>query len=121
MAEPVVGGCEIPSAAVLDPDRVGQRRQFLTAREPFGVALDDHVQPVFPRVRPGGHSYSGGSRKILRFLFFGSVQNTKPPSTHAPMSGVMCGWPSLRTVVSQYNSAAARASLTCCQPTGSVA
>ena len=63
--------------------------------------------------------------RFCAFCSSGPVQNTKACpswlSTHAPTSGVMCGRPSLRTVVSQYSSAAARTSLTCRQLTGSVA
>src|ERR1700738_84906 len=57
--------------------------------------------------------------RFCAFCSSGPVQNTKPSSTHAPMSGVTCGWPSLRTVVSQYNSAAAGSSQPCCHTIGS--
>src|SRR6188472_3835327 len=38
--------------------------------------------------------------RFCAFCSSGPVQNTKPSSTHAPINGVTCGRPSVRTVVS---------------------
>jgi hypothetical protein len=55
---------------------------------------DDDVQPVMAFCSPS------------------PVQNTKLSSNHTPTSGVTCGRPSPRTVVSHYNSAPANDFLT---------
>ena len=72
VAEAVLVRREIPFAVVLLADRVGQPGQRVEAGHPLGVAFDDHVEPVVPRVDAGGDGDGGGVREILRLLLLGA-------------------------------------------------
>src|SRR5215218_1316456 len=72
VAEATVGRREIPDAAVLLADGVGEFRQSINTGDPSRVAFDDHIEPVVPCVDTRRDGHRCGPAEVLRLLLFGA-------------------------------------------------
>ena len=104
-AEGVAGDVEVPDLAVLGLDRVRELLELGGVGDPDGLALDDDVEARGPGVGPGGQRDLARVLEVAAFCSPVPVTKCTAPSWWTPISGVTCGRPSARTVVSQYSSA----------------
>ena len=100
-AEHAVTDVEMPLAAVLGLVGVGEPLQAFRVGDPDRCALDDHIEAPSPAVVAGGQGHPAVVLEIAGLLLAKPGAEMDRCASMTPISGVTCGRPSARTVVSQ--------------------